>query len=162
MHGIVIFIASYLIFTSVLITGYYFLTLPNEEKKRFVVQAIVGAAIAVILAKIGSMVYNNPRPFVVGHFTPYFGHGTDNGFPSDHTLLSSFLGFLVLFYNKKYGYLLLLFAVLIGLARMKAGVHHGIDVLGSFVFAGIGAWLGSLVANKALSWAKLKPSVSKK
>lgn len=154
MHGFVTFIASYLIAASVLIAAYYFFTLSNDKKKRFVLQAAVGAIVAVIIAKIGSKLYSNPRPFVVGHFTPYFSHGTDNGFPSDHTLLSSFLGFLVLFYNKKYGYLLLAFAVLIGLARMRAGVHHGIDILGAFIFAGFGAWTGNYVAGRFVSSKK--------
>lgn len=150
MHELVILIAKYLIGLSVLIVAAFFFTLSNPKKKRFMVQAVIGAVIAVVLAKIGSKLYNNPRPFVVGHFTPYFSHGNDNGFPSDHTLLSSFLGFLVLFYNRKVGVVLLLFAALIGLARMKAGVHHGVDILGAFVFAGAGTWLGVLITSRVL------------
>ncbi|HSW74782.1 MAG TPA: phosphatase PAP2 family protein [Candidatus Saccharimonadales bacterium] len=148
MHELVILIAKYLIGASVLVVALFFFTLSQPKKKRFVVQAVLGAIIAVVLAKVGSKLYNNPRPFVVGHFTPYFNHGNDNGFPSDHTLLSSFLGFLVLCYNRKVGAVLLVFAVLIGLARMKAGVHHGVDILGAFAFAAAGAWLAFLATKR--------------
>jgi len=65
---------------SVLLTVYCFWKLPMDDKKRFAVQAIAGAVITIIVAKIASKLFYDPRPFVVGHFTPYFGHSTDNGF----------------------------------------------------------------------------------
>lgn len=137
MEALVTFVAQYLIFVSVAVVIVFFFKLPKETKKQFIIEAVVGGALALILAKIGSALINDPRPFVVGHFTPYFPHGDDNGFPSDHTLLTSFLGYLVLRYDRRWGIALLVLAALIGLSRVIAGVHHLTDIIGSFVLAGI-------------------------
>lgn len=61
----------------------------------------------------------------------------DNGFPSDHTLLASFIGFAMLTISRRRSIVLLLVALAIGLARMAAGVHHSWDILGSFIITGI-------------------------
>lgn len=147
MRALDIFIAQYLIFFSILATFYFFLRLPKKHKKRFLIEALIGGVIAFILAKIGSQLFNDPRPFITDHVAPYFAHANDNGFPSDHTLLSSFLGFLVLRYNKKWGYALLLAAAAIGLARVFAGVHHIADIIGSFAFAGLGVAAAYFIAT---------------
>ncbi len=148
MHEIVILIAKYLIVASVALAAYCFWKTPAASKKRFLAEAIVGAIFALVLAKVGGKLFHNPRPFVVGHFTPYFAHGADNGFPSDHTLLTSFLGFLVLRYNKMYGYVLLAFAALVGLARIIAGVHHLIDIVGAFACAALGLWFATIIVRR--------------
>lgn len=68
---------------------------------------------------------------------PLIAHGNDNGFPSDHTLLSSLLGFAILPFAPVAGLVTLLVALLIGTARVLAFVHHPIDIIASFVFAGV-------------------------
>lgn len=134
---IVTAIAQYAIFLSFGITAYIFAVLPVRLKKNFLGEAVIGGVLAILVAIIGSRLYYDPRPFVVGHFTPYFPHTNDNGFPSDHTLLASFLGFMVLRYKKGWGSLLLILALIIGLARVIAGVHHLADIAGAFACTGI-------------------------
>lgn len=148
MHGIVTFFAKYFIVLSVLGALAVWLRHGKRQKIRFILLAIFGGIITLILAKIGSHVYYDTRPFVAGHFTPYFSHGADNGFPSDHTLLASFLAFLSWQYSRKAGIVLLVIAVLIGLSRVIAGVHHLTDVIGSIIFALIGV----LIAVNAERW----------
>lgn len=161
MHEFVTIVAKYLLIISVLGALYVFWQLDGRDKKRFLVEALVGAVIAYGLAKLGSQFYNNPRPFVEGNFTPYFSHGADNGFPSDHTLLASYLGFLVLKYHKNLGYFLLVGAALIGAARVIAGVHHTIDIIGAFIFAALGAWLAWVIVKKLPSPGSHKQSSNK-
>ena len=67
---------------------------------------------------------------------PLIAHSNDNGFPSDHTLLSSLLGFAILPFAPIAGLVTLLIALLIGTARVLAFVHHPIDIIASFVFSG--------------------------
>lgn len=148
MQQIVTFIAQYFLILSFIGAIYVWFTLRGKERTRFLLIGIVGAILTYILAKIGGMFYYDTRPFVAGHFTPYFGHSLDNGFPSDHTLLSSFLGFLVLRYNKKWGWALLVLALLIGLSRVVAGVHHLQDIIGSFIFAGLAVWIVGALFNR--------------
>lgn len=150
MHEAVIVVAKYFIVLVGLIALYVFLRLDLDGKKRFVVQGIIGGIIALILAKIGGHLWNDPRPFVSGHVTPYFSHPADNGFPSDHTLLASFLGWLTLYYRKSWGWTILAIAALIGAARVIAHVHHVADIIGAFVIAAIGAVIAGWIANKII------------
>lgn len=143
MHETIIIIAKYFIGLSALVALAVWLKLSLAQKKRFVLVSIAGGGLSLGLAKIGAKLYYDTRPFVTSHLTPYFSHAADNGFPSDHTLLASFLGFIVWRYNRRAGSLLLGLAVLIGLSRVIAGVHHLSDIVGSFIFAFIGAWLAN-------------------
>ena len=151
MHTIDVLIAKYLIGICGLIALYVWWRQPKSKKVQFAVEAIIGGILTLILAKLASKFYYNPRPFVVGNFTPWFSHGNDNGFPSDHTLLSSFMGYVTLRYSRKWGFILLGLAAVIGLSRVFAGVHHVIDIVGSFVIAGISVaivyWVGKPVTT---------------
>ncbi|HSX07408.1 MAG TPA: phosphatase PAP2 family protein [Candidatus Saccharimonadales bacterium] len=148
MHELVVLIAKYFIALSVLGAAVTFFRLDTPHKKRFVIAAIIGAVVAVVLAKIGSKLFYNPRPFVVGHFKPWLPHGNDNGFPSDHTLLASYLAALCLWYSRKLGAVLFAIALAIGLARVAAGVHHLIDIIGAIICGTIGAYAGNLLAMR--------------
>jgi undecaprenyl-diphosphatase len=158
MHEAVIFVAKYFILIPVIVAAVIWLRLPAKEKLRFAVLAVLGAAIAYGLAKLGSALFYNPRPFVVGHFTPYFAHGADNGFPSDHTLLASALAALVFSRNRRWGQVMLAVALLIGLSRVIAGVHHLIDVIGAIALGCAGVWLAWLLLAKV--WPARRPAKS--
>lgn len=158
MHQTVIFVAKYFIFFSLLLTFWVFIEQPKKKKKEFIILGLVGAIASVVLAKIGAHFFYDTRPFVAGHFTPYFSHPSDNGFPSDHTLLASFLMYLSFRYSKKFASALLVLAILVGLARVQAGVHHLADIIGSFIFAGIGMAIALLVVK----YIEEKPEHSKK
>ncbi|HEX7368530.1 MAG TPA: phosphatase PAP2 family protein [Candidatus Saccharimonadales bacterium] len=148
MHGIVTFIAKYFIVLSVLGAFIVWLRLDKKQKIRFIAVAIGAGIIALILAKLGGHFYYDTRPFVAGHFTPYFSHGADNGFPSDHTLLASFLAFISWKYSRKAGIALLILAIIIGLSRVVAGVHHLTDIIGSIVFALLGVLIASWIEHR--------------
>jgi len=87
--------------------------------------------VSYIAAKLISRFYFDPRPFVVGNFTPLIPHTADNGFPSDHALLGAAIAFSIFHFNKKLGFLLLYLTALVGVARVMAGVHHATDIAGS-------------------------------
>ena len=148
MHSLIIIVAKDFIIIPALIACIVWLRLDRHLKKEFIVLALGSAIITVILAVIGSRLFNDPRPFVAGHFTPYFAHGSDNGFPSDHTLLGSLLAFLAYKYDRKLGGLALLFTLAIGLARILAGVHHLIDIIGAIVFAAIGVGVTAALIHR--------------
>lgn len=141
MHELVIIIAKYFLLLSLLISFVVWLRLSTREKKEFILLVVIGGIIALLLAKLGGKLFYDTRPFIAGHFTPYFSHGADNGFPSDHTLLTSLLAFVVLKYQRREGYILLGVAVLVGVARVIAGVHHLTDIVGSIVFSGAAVYI---------------------
>ena len=159
MKETVTFIAQYFVFLSAFLALWVFATQPPSKKKNFILVGLLGAVLTLLFAKIGNYLYYDPRPFVAGDFTPYFAHASDNGFPSEHTLLAAFLTFLAFGYSKRLGWVLLFLALLTGMARVKAGVHHSIDVLGSFAFAAVGVWLAGALTAKL---SRQKPTYTAK
>ena len=95
MDTLIIFIAKYLVFVSAAIAVFYFLKQPRQKQKEILIFAVVLLPLSYIVAKIVSHFYFDPRPFVVGHFTPLLPHAADNGFPSDHTLFGAAVAFAV-------------------------------------------------------------------
>ncbi|MBW4029757.1 MAG: phosphatase PAP2 family protein [Acidobacteria bacterium] len=144
MDSLIVFVALYFLYLSVLLVVLYWLRSTRTTKIEMGFRLVVGGLLALALARIGGHLYYNPRPFVTDHVKPLFAHAADNGFPSDHALLASFLGFTLLRYSRNLGGILLVNAVLIGAARVAAHVHHPLDILGSFVF--------SAIAVVATSW----------
>ncbi len=135
LETLIIFGAKYLYIVVVAIAIIYILHEPREKQKRILLLAIISLPIAYIIAKIGSWLYFDPRPFVVGNFTPLIPHVADNGFPSDHTLLTSGLASVIYVSNKKIGVLLWILALIVGISRVSAGIHHPVDILGSIIIS---------------------------
>jgi len=130
-----IFGAKYLFVLAGIIAVIWFWKLPNEKKKETVVFGIIALPLIYIVAKIGSGLYFNPRPFVVGHFTPLIPHDLDNGFPSDHVLLISAIASVIFPFSKKVSTYIWIVAILVGISRVYVGIHHPIDVIGSAVIS---------------------------
>ena len=130
-----IFCAQYLFVLPIVILGIYFFMQPREDWKRMTVFAMSAAMLTYIIGVVVGLSYYDPRPFVVGHFTPLIPHAPDNGFPSDHALLVSAVAMIGTMWNKKLGFVLWVLAVLVAIARVYVGVHHTMDVAGSFVIS---------------------------
>lgn len=80
------------------------------------------------------------RPFIIfPSISPLF---TDTGFafPSGHATFFGALATSIFLNHKKAGYVFMFFAFLIGLARIIAGIHFPIDILGGFVLGGLIAY----------------------
>lgn len=128
----------------------------NEKKKQFIVSTIIGGVIAFVLSRIASKLYYDPRPFVTEHVKPLIPHAADNGFPSDHALLTMTLSVATYFFSKKIAGLMMILTFGVGLARVLAKVHSPLDILGGWVFGFIGAvagyylmrWLFTKYVNK--------------
>ncbi len=126
-----VFVAQYLYLFVVLAAGAYFFTRPKQAMKRMAICGIIVAPLAFVISRIAQAFYYDPRPFVVGHFTPLIAHVADNGFPSDHVLLTGAIAMIVTFSSRKWGIVFWALALLIGWARVFVGVHHVTDIAGS-------------------------------
>ncbi len=135
METLIIFAAKYLFLLSIAAFVGVFLLLDSLQKRYFIKLSLLTAIIALALARIASTFYNNPRPFMVEHIQPLVSHGSDNGFPSDHTLLIMTIAVIIFQFNKKLGIFLGVVGLIVGIARVLAKVHHPIDILGSSVIA---------------------------
>lgn len=135
MDTLIIFGANDLIFAAMVVAAVVFWRLARPIQKDTLWLAILTLPTAFILSRLVSWLYFNPRPFVVGQFVPLIAHAADNGFPSDHTLLLSAVAMLFWRANRWASIGLWILVVLVGAARVAAGVHHPIDILGSMAIS---------------------------
>jgi len=141
MDTLIIFGAKYLYLVIALAAIVYFWRQPKELRFKIILCAVIAMPLIYIAAKIIGNFYYNPRPFVVGEFIPLLPHSADNGFPSDHTLLSAAFAATTFFFYRKLGFLLFILAFLVGAARIWAGIHHFIDIWGSIAIAFITTYI---------------------
>lgn len=103
------------------------------------------------LAKGGGALYDEPRPFVVHHTRPLIPHAPDNGFPSDHTLLTAGCAFLIIPFSWPAGVAVMAVALVVGLSRIACGLHSPLDIGASIVFALLAAGAASLLVRRESS-----------
>ena len=147
MHSLIIFVAKYFIFLSVAVVGIYWLSAKVSVKLSLAWQLVAGGILALALSVLAGHLYYDTRPFVSHHLVPLIPHAADNGFPSDHALLAAFLAFTMFLYSRRASLLLLIIAVLIGWARVATHIHSPIDIVGSFVIAGLSVIIVHLIAT---------------
>ncbi|HEU5114908.1 MAG TPA: phosphatase PAP2 family protein [Candidatus Paceibacterota bacterium] len=135
IDSIFVIFAKYLFIVPVIALGWYFFVQPKNVWLKNGIFAIISLAFTYGIGKIAGMLYFDPRPFVVGHFTPLIAHAADNGFPSDHALLVAGIAMVGTMWNKKLGGALWILALLVMAGRVYVGVHHPIDVIGSAIIA---------------------------
>ena len=152
LDNIIIFFAFYFPFIVVILAGLFLLfhheVLKAEEpfqvfmeKKKEILMVFFSGVVAWILAYILKFLIHTPRPFDV--FSQVRSLITENGyaFPSGHATFFMALAFSIFFLHKKAGYYFIFFALLIGLARIAAGVHFPADILGGFILGAVVAYL---------------------
>ena len=86
--------------------------------------------------------YYNPRPFMtLSGVNQLIDHETVSSFPSGHAAFYFALATGVYLYNKKAGYIYFVLAGLIGFARIFAGIHWPVDILGGAILGIITTFL---------------------
>lgn len=136
--GAVIFFGNYFPYIVILLAGAYLFFYRKSWKELFIV--FLSGGVAVALDVVLKHLIKAPRPFVeFGSVQTLF---TESGyaFPSGHAMFFMAIAVAIFFVNKKAGYLFGFFAVLIGLARITAGVHFPEDIFGGFVLGALTAW----------------------
>lgn len=136
----ILFGAQYLYLVIAVLSGIFMYSRPKELRLKLFLSLVIAFPLTYLVAKIGSVFFESPRPFVLSGIPPLLPHAADNGFPSDHTLLSAACAALVLWSGKRLGIVLMGMAFLVGYARVLAGVHHPVDIVGSMVIATGVAW----------------------
>lgn len=114
---------------------------------------IVGVFVIYSVVNLGIPQWRDSPITVAGGITPLIPHPIDNSFPSGHALFSAALLVGLQRYYRK-SWLIVLIAVLAiftTTARVIGGVHYVGDILGGFLFGGIGAiYLEKLVQSELM------------
>ena len=146
MDTLIIFCGTYLIWVVALI-GFIYL-IQSHKRKRIALFAVVVLPATYIIGKIVGIFWYDPLPFVQNGTTPLIAHAANNGFPSDHMLLAGAIASVVFAYNRPLGILLWVLAIIIGVARVLAGVHHPVDVIAAAIVALVVAWISWRVLHR--------------
>ncbi|MFZ2149544.1 MAG: phosphatase PAP2 family protein [Minisyncoccia bacterium] len=151
----IIFFADTLPYVVVILAGLFLLfhheTIMAEnpfrvfwEKKREIIKVFGVSFLSYFISEILKLLFHTERPFI--HLSEVSSLFTQSGyaFPSGHATFFSALAVSIFFMHKKAGYVFMVLALLIGLARIVAGVHFPVDILGGFA---LGALVAYLVRN---------------
>lgn len=139
---LIVFFANYLIFILAVLA--LFLALYHKSEKQVIrnlVFIFVSGILAWGLVQVIKYSYFSPRPFLaLDDVRQLIEHGANDSFPSGHTAFSFAIATAVYFWKRKYAWIFFVGAMIVGLARIAAGVHFPHDILG-------GAILGIIVTS---------------
>lgn len=141
---VVIFTAETLPYIVIILAGLFLLFYRKSWRELFLVFGSSG--LAYVVSKILKILIHADRPFVEFSNVQALFPESGFAFPSSHMIFFSALAVAIFLLHKKAGYVFILFALLIGLARIVAGVHFPFDILGGFI---LGAGISYLVAYLA-------------
>jgi len=100
---------------------------------------------AFLLSEVLKQAINTPRPYLFeGYASNLIDLGYYASFPSSHTAVLSALAITILFSYKRPGIFLLIGALVVGFARVAAGVHFSTDIVGGFL---VGLLISFLIAT---------------
>jgi len=132
--------AEYLIFAIPLIIFLVYFFSKNRKKMfSIILKIILALALVYTLNYLIGLIFARTRPFVnnneIYQLAKLFTKPTDFSFPSYHTATVFVFAFIVLLDWKKFGIILLVPALIVGLARIFTGVHYPTDILGGILTA---------------------------
>lgn len=99
--------------------------------------SLVSALAAWLLVDLLKSSFVNPRPFEVLNIIPIVATNLGDAWPSGHASFMSAWAAAFWLQDKRAGAVLLVGAVIVGLARIMAGVHYPLDVLTGWFLGGL-------------------------
>lgn len=116
---------------------------PHLYLDKMISQAIwIGASVflAYLISGVMKITFAIPRPFLAG-IDSLFIYGGYNSFPSGHATIFAALTFSMFLFHRVRGWWFFVSALIIGGARVVAGVHYPIDVAVGYLVGTFSAWL---------------------
>ena len=140
---IVIFVADIFPYIVVILAFLFLIFYKKNFKETILI--FFSSAFAWFLAYVLKFLFHTQRPFDLFPNVVSLFPETGYAFPSGHATFFMALAFALFFNHKKVGYAFVLFAFLIGVSRIVAGVHFPVDILGGFV---LGFFIAFFVKNR--------------
>lgn len=132
---LIVFFAKYLPYLLVVafLLLLFFSPYPRREKARLFLATVISSVIARgFVTELIRFFYHRPRPFLTFHLQPLIADSSWS-FPSGHATFFFAMATAIYMYNKKWGTGFFIAAILVGIARIIAGVHYPSDILGGMI-----------------------------
>lgn len=109
-----------------------------HDSRSLALKACLTTFLALGVNQIISLLWQHPRPFMIGLGHAWMEHAADSSFPSDHMTVFSGIGLTLLAGGAPVlGLIALLVGLCVAWARVFLGVHFPLDMAGAFVVAAI-------------------------
>ncbi|MFY4777356.1 undecaprenyl-diphosphatase [Metabacillus sp. RGM 3146] len=105
------------------------------KNKYTALYAAFSSVLGLITNAILHHVYYHPRPFIGHHVHQLIPHTADSSFVSDHSVLVFALAFTLMLRRDSFRYIVLVWAIAVGISRVYTGVHYPADVIGSAIIS---------------------------
>lgn len=154
LDSLIVFLADGLPWMLIAFTLVYFIFIKRSAYRLFWVSCSVAVS-AAVTEFLKWIIFRHPRPFIVlSDVTPLIDISAFGSFPSQHATIFAALATAMFLYNRKVGAWFIFFAIVIGLARIAAGIHFPIDILTGLLIGFLVTGLGYAIFKKFLRFIK--------
>jgi undecaprenyl-diphosphatase len=121
----------------------------GERTRKVLLEATASGLAGLLISQVIGMVWQHPRPFMIGLGHTLLPHVADASFPSDHLTLLWAVAFSLLMHRspRAAGAALALLGLPVAWARIYLGVHFPFDMVGAVLVAMLSAWLALRAAT---------------
>lgn len=134
MDAFIIFCATYLV-GAIVLGSAVVLALRPARRRHLLWLLAVALPVGYALARVLGWLFPHAQPFYIEGFEPLLPHSVDNAFPSDHMLVGGVLASVAWVADARAGVVLWALALLVGVARVAAGLHYWYDIVVAAVLA---------------------------
>lgn len=145
-----VFLADYLGYL-MLFSAVVILSAGSNWRKKFADFSLLAISLIIsrgVLTEVIRAIYHRQRPFLALNFTPLVDQAGTGAFPSGHAAFYFALTGVIWMLDVKWGKRFLIGAILMGLARIYAGVHWPLDIVGGAVVGLLSVWLSANILKK--------------
>jgi undecaprenyl-diphosphatase len=155
--GIAVLIADFVIYLIPFLLAAMWL-LGNEAQRSLAIRACLVAMLGVGANQLIGLVWQHPRPFMIGLGHAFLPHAPDSSFPSDHATVFAGVALTLLLGGACWiGGFTLMGGVSVAWARVFLGVHFPLDMFGAAAVACVAyvliAPLWHLAGSAVTRWA---------
>lgn len=127
--------ANYLIWLVPLILVMMWLS-GDSQRREVALRACCVALLALGVNQLIGLVWQHPRPFMIGLGHTFLAHAPDSSFPSDHATIFASIALPLLFGRMCWlGGMTLVVGIIVAWARVFLGVHFPLDMIGAAAVA---------------------------
>jgi undecaprenyl-diphosphatase len=134
--AITTFLAEYVMWSVPILIGIGWLR-GSEQTRKIMLIATVSGLTGLLSNQIIGLMWQHPRPFMIGLGHTFIAHVADSSFPSDHVTLLWAVAFSLLMHRswRWIGVMLAVLGLPVAWARIYLGVHFPFDMAGAAAVA---------------------------